>query len=337
MANEKPIKRARNTFSDVLKGNHPHGTPKPIIIKKNEPKKIKFIFRYDQKIDMSQYRDVSVKHLLYVGKQTSLKRLCQNGSDCKIGIPRAQFQGDHMNALYKLAHDLDDSIYIKKDDHRARITYFIFSKKEDAESAMQRKFSHNLKEIEMYQTEKIEEDITVVNIPNLGDVDILTLLDLIKETIEPISEIIDISALCRKGLTEFPPYGVKILLKKKTAETIIPSFIDYGYGRINIFYIGCKEACSYCKQEGHWKSGCWILLGRKNKSSKKITTSEENRIASADSAEIKAVDKDIGPPAAELIKSDTKESDNITPPVRRRGTVGLKRPPSCSAAMALTE
>ncbi|OMJ14693.1 hypothetical protein AYI70_g7728, partial [Smittium culicis] len=126
MTNEKPIKRARNTFSDVLKGNLPHGTPKPIIIKKNEPKKIKSIFRYDQKIDMSQYRDVSIKHLLYGGKQTSLKRLCQNGSDRKIGIPWAQFQGDHMNALYKLAHDLDGSIYIRKDDHRARITYFIF-------------------------------------------------------------------------------------------------------------------------------------------------------------------------------------------------------------------
>ncbi|OMJ24345.1 hypothetical protein AYI70_g1651 [Smittium culicis] len=202
---------------------------------------------------------------------------------------------------------------------------------------MQKTFSHNLKELEMYHTEKLEEDITVVNIPNLGDVDILTLLNLIKDTLEPISEINDISALCRKGLTEFPPYGVKIILKMKTAEAIIPSFHDYEYGRINIFYRGCKEACSYCKEEGHWKSSCEILLSRKNKSSKKITTSEENRIASADSAEIKAVDKDIGPPAAELFESDTIESDNITPPVRRRGTVGLKRPPSSSAAMALTE
>ncbi|OMJ18339.1 hypothetical protein AYI70_g5407, partial [Smittium culicis] len=134
MANEMPIKRARNTFSYALKGNLSHGTPKPTIIKKNEPKKIKSIFRYDQKIDMSQYRDVSVKYLLYGGKQTSLKRLCQNGSDRKIGIPWAQFQGDHMNALYKLAHDLDGCIYIRKDDHRSRITYLIFSKKEDAES-----------------------------------------------------------------------------------------------------------------------------------------------------------------------------------------------------------
>ncbi|OMJ22534.1 hypothetical protein AYI69_g5350, partial [Smittium culicis] len=140
MVTEKPFKRARNTFSDVLKGYTPNGNAKPTILKKKDPKKIKSIFRYDQKIDMSQYRDVSVKHLLYGGKQTSLKRLCQNGSDRKIGIPWAQFQGDHMNALYKLAHDLDGSIYIRKDDHRARITNFIFRKKEGAESAMQRTF-----------------------------------------------------------------------------------------------------------------------------------------------------------------------------------------------------
>ncbi|OMJ14751.1 hypothetical protein AYI69_g8460 [Smittium culicis] len=134
---------------------------------------------------------------------------------------------------------------------------------------MQKTFSHNLKEIEMYQNEKLEEDISVVNTPNLGYVGILTLLDLIKNTLEPISEIIDISALCRKGLTEFLPYGVKILLKKKTAETIIPSFLDYEYGRINIFYRGCKEACSYCKQEKHWKSNCEFLKNKSRKSTKK--------------------------------------------------------------------
>ncbi|OMJ10385.1 hypothetical protein AYI69_g10263, partial [Smittium culicis] len=54
-------------------------------------------------------------------------------------------------------------------------------------------------------------------------------------------------------------------------------------------------------------------------------------------AEFKAVDKDIEPPAAELIESGTKESDNITPPVRRRGTVELKRPPSCSKTVTHTE
>ncbi|OMJ13880.1 hypothetical protein AYI69_g8812, partial [Smittium culicis] len=54
MATKKPFKRARNTFSDVLKGYTPNGNAKPTILKKKDPKMIKSIFRYDQKIDMSQ-------------------------------------------------------------------------------------------------------------------------------------------------------------------------------------------------------------------------------------------------------------------------------------------
>ncbi|OMJ10008.1 hypothetical protein AYI70_g10594, partial [Smittium culicis] len=334
MTNEKPIKRARNTFSDVLKGNIPHGTPKPTIIKKNESKKMKYTFRYDQKIDMSQYRDVSVKHLLYGGKQTSLKRLCQNGSDRKIGIPWSQFQGDHMNALYKLAHDLDGCIYIRKDDHQARITYLIFSKKEDAQNVMQKTFSHNLKEIEMYQTEKLEEDITVVNIPNLGDVDILTLPNLIKDTLEPTSEIIDISALCRKGLTKFLPYGVKILLRKKYVDTIIPSFLDYEYGKINIFYRGCKEACSYCKQEGHRKSICEFLKNKSRKNPKK----NPNETLDQTYDQIKGTaEADIEPDVqsgADEPRYVDQEPPKPLGTEQRRGTVRMKRPPASSIAMA---
>ncbi|OMJ13821.1 hypothetical protein AYI69_g8838, partial [Smittium culicis] len=300
----------RNTFSDALKGYTSHGNAKTTILKKKDPKKIKSIFRYDQKIYMSQYRDVSVKHLLYGRKQTSLKRLCQNGSDLKIGISWAQFQGDHMDAFYKLAHNLNGSIYIRKDDHRAKITFLIFSKKDDADITIQRTFTHNLKEIEMYQTEKLEEDITVVNIPNLGDVDILTLLDLIKVTLEPISEIIDVSALCRKELTEFLPYGVKILLKKKTAETNIPSFLDYENGRINIFYRVCKEACSYCKQEGYYQTD-----------DQAIDTPEAG------------VEPNVQPEADEPSTVDQEPPKPLVSE-QRRGTFGMKRPPAYSIAMA---
>ncbi|OMJ13573.1 hypothetical protein AYI70_g8412, partial [Smittium culicis] len=182
-------------------------------------------------------------------------------------------------------------------DHRSRITYLIFSKKDDAQNVMQKTFSHNLKEIEMYQTEKLEEDITVVNIPNLGDVDILTLLDLIKDTLKPISEIIDISALCRKGLTEFLPYGVKILLRKKSADTIIPSFLEYEHGRINIFYRGYQT-------DGQIKS-----------------TAEADIEPDVQSGAYKPKYVDQEPPKP----LGTEQ---------RRCTVGMKRPPSISIAMA---
>ncbi|OMJ16588.1 hypothetical protein AYI70_g6496 [Smittium culicis] len=187
----------------------------------------------------------------------------------------------------------------------------------------------------MYQTEKIEEEITVVNISNLGDVDILTLLDLIKETIEPISEIIDISALCRKGLTEFLSYGVKILLRKKSADTIIPSFLDYEYGKINIFYRGCKEACSYCKQEGHWKSNCESLKSKSRKNPKKKNQNE--KIDQTDDQIKSTAEADIEPDVqsgADEPKYVDQEPPKPLGTEQRRGKVGMKRPPASSIAMA---
>ncbi|OMJ17962.1 hypothetical protein AYI70_g5640 [Smittium culicis] len=169
----------------------------------------------------------------------------------------------------------------------------------------------------MYQTEKLEEDITVVNIPNLGDVDILTLLNLIKDTLEPISEIIDISALCRKGLTEFLPYGVKILLRKKSAESIIPSFLDY----------------DYCKQEGHWKSNCEFLKNKSRKNPKK----NQNETIDQTYGQIKGTaEADIEPDVQS--GADEPRYVNQEPPKplateQRRGTVGMKRPPASSIAM----
>ncbi|OMJ13651.1 hypothetical protein AYI70_g8364 [Smittium culicis] len=68
-----------------------------------------------------------------------------------------------------------------------------------------------------------------------------------------------------------------------------------------------------------------------------MSTSEENITTKANSLEKKAEDKVIESPDAEFKVTDTIETDNITPPVRRRGTVGLKRPPFCSITMVHTE
>ncbi|OMJ16463.1 hypothetical protein AYI70_g6578 [Smittium culicis] len=176
----------------------------------------------------------------------------------------------------------------------------------------------------MYQTEKLEEDITVVNIPNLGDVDILTLLNLIKDTLEPISKIIDISALCRKGLTEFLPYGVIILLRKKSADKIIPSFLDYEYGKINIFYRRCKEACSYCKQEEHWKSNCEFLKNKSRKNPKK----NPNETIDQTGDQIKgASESDVEPngqAGTDQPSIGDQKPPNLLVSEQRRGTVGMK-------------
>ncbi|OMJ12099.1 hypothetical protein AYI70_g9309 [Smittium culicis] len=54
------------------------------------------------------------------------------------------------------------------------------------------------KQIDRYQTVKLEEDITVINVPNYWDVGILSMIKIIKEKIEPLATIFDNCAWCKK-------------------------------------------------------------------------------------------------------------------------------------------
>ncbi|OMJ22537.1 hypothetical protein AYI69_g5353 [Smittium culicis] len=127
---------------------------------------------------------------------------------------------------------------------------------------------------------------------------------------------------------------LKYILKKKSAETIIPSFLDYEYRRINIFYRGCKEACSYCKQEGHWKSYCEFLKNKSRKFSKKVQNSTKNQ---TEGQAIDTSEADVEPnDQPEADEPSTVDQEPPKPQVaeQRRGTGGMKRPPSSSIAMA---
>ncbi|OMJ10112.1 hypothetical protein AYI69_g10380 [Smittium culicis] len=112
----------------------------------------------------------------------------------------------------------------------------------------------------------MEEDIMIVNIPNFKEISITKMIELVTKQLKTLGEIKDISALCNKYRNEYIPYGMKVLLRKNTIETELTLFLDHEDGRIYIFYRGCKEACSYCKKDGHWKSECPTL---KNITSKK--------------------------------------------------------------------
>ncbi|OMJ26836.1 hypothetical protein AYI69_g3752 [Smittium culicis] len=92
------------------------------------------------------------------------------------------------------------------------------------------------------------------------------MVQLVIKELKPLGEINDVSALWYKDRNEYIPYGMKVLLRKNTIESELPLFLDHEDCRINIFYRGCKEACSYCKKDGHWKSECYTL---KNVTSKK--------------------------------------------------------------------
>ncbi|OMJ22108.1 hypothetical protein AYI70_g3078 [Smittium culicis] len=95
---------------------------------------------------------------------------------------------------------------------------------------MSTKLVYNDKPIDLYQTVKIEEDITVVNIPNFRDVGIEPMAKLILKELGPWCEIKDISAWRRFYNNQYLPYGIKVLVKKNNIEIDLPSFLDHENG-----------------------------------------------------------------------------------------------------------
>ncbi|OMJ11595.1 hypothetical protein AYI69_g9773, partial [Smittium culicis] len=65
------------------------------------------------------------------------------------------------------------------------------------------------KPIYLYQTVKIEEDITVVNIPNFSDVGIEPMAKFISDELVPWCEIKDISSWRRFDNNQYLPYRMK--------------------------------------------------------------------------------------------------------------------------------
>ncbi|OMJ16304.1 hypothetical protein AYI70_g6698, partial [Smittium culicis] len=159
--------------------------------------------------DMSMYKEVSIKHMLFGGEITCLKKFCTGGSNMKVGCSWAQFKGNHIDALEVIFSALKDVSYIRQDDHRAGTTYMIFNNIKDANNLMSTKLVYNDKPIDLYQTVKIEEDITVVNIPNFRDVGIEPMAMLILKELGPWCEIKDISAWRRFDNNQYLPYGIK--------------------------------------------------------------------------------------------------------------------------------
>ncbi|OMJ18682.1 hypothetical protein AYI69_g6911 [Smittium culicis] len=140
---------------------------------------------------------------------TCLKKFCTGGSDMKVGCSWAQFKGDHIDALEVIFTALKDVSYIRQDDHRVGTTYMIFNNKEDANTLMSTPLVYSDKPIDLYQTVKIEEDITVVNIPNFRD---------------------DISAWRRFDNNQYILHGIKVLLRKNNMEIDLPRFLNHENG-----------------------------------------------------------------------------------------------------------
>ncbi|OMJ17951.1 hypothetical protein AYI70_g5646, partial [Smittium culicis] len=125
MVIRKPVKRARSLFSDIVKGDDPQCSTNEVQNSKtadyprvnnqhrvnNDPRsqlnnkkmqkssaKKTLAGKKGNLTDMSMYKEVSIKHMLFGGEMTCLKKFCTGGSDMKVGCSWAQFKGNHIDA-----------------------------------------------------------------------------------------------------------------------------------------------------------------------------------------------------------------------------------------------
>ncbi|OMJ14844.1 hypothetical protein AYI70_g7641 [Smittium culicis] len=128
------------------------------------------------------------------------------GSDRKVGMSWSQFKDEGhgaVNTMGIVSKHFTGTYYIIQENFRNRVTYYIFHNVSNAEKMIKNFIYRQGIKIEFYQTE----------------LDIITMIDIIKSQLENSGEIKDISTLARKGTGEFLPYCMKILFKKKSVDT----------------------------------------------------------------------------------------------------------------------
>ncbi|OMJ11933.1 hypothetical protein AYI69_g9634 [Smittium culicis] len=136
---------------------------------------------------------------------------------------------------------------------------------------------------------------------------------------------------------------MKLLVKKITPDVELPLFLDYDKGLVNLFYKGCKEACSYCNGVGHWKSDCEVLnkiINEKKarKGANKMGFVFKSTEPEKDTAATKTNDSDKKAAEAKKLEPNDGSGSSHTTSVRTiRGTTGIKKPPASSIAQIQLE
>ncbi|OMJ18031.1 hypothetical protein AYI70_g5606 [Smittium culicis] len=193
MVIRKPIKRSRMLFSDAVKSDDYEKTsnevynrrdakyPRSVDLKKVTTKSKPQLNKKISTVDMGNSVEVSLKHLVNGGSQSCLKKIGSEGSDLKIGCAWPQFKGNHIDAIVRVEDSINWTYHTRNDYQIAKASYFIFDKIEDATKFITLKLNYGNKQIDLYQTVKPEEDITVINVPNYRDVGILSMIKIIKE------------------------------------------------------------------------------------------------------------------------------------------------------------
>ncbi|OLY80222.1 hypothetical protein AYI68_g5684 [Smittium mucronatum] len=107
-------------------------------------------------IDMSLYSEVSGKHMLHEEDQRCLKKFFIRGSDRKVGCSWGQFCGNHMDGIEYISRSISVIKRMRKDDHQAKFTYFIFDSESDFNGFILKKLVFTDRKVDIYQTFRME-------------------------------------------------------------------------------------------------------------------------------------------------------------------------------------
>ncbi|PVU87094.1 hypothetical protein BB561_006464 [Smittium simulii] len=194
---------------------------------KNNVKKI-----INPAFNSQEFTEVSIMHLLDNSTPKALKKACYGDSNTKIGCSWNQFSGNINAAIDYVAFKIDDEYVSYQHDSPAKATYFMFYNEESAEKCMNTTIYYNGIAVELYQTVTLEEEAQIITIPNTN------------------------SCIKSKSNGKFHTYGMKFLFKKTIDSFEIPAFLELDKFVLALTYRGCKPVCSFCKQQGCWKSEC---------------------------------------------------------------------------------
>ncbi|PVU95698.1 hypothetical protein BB561_001666 [Smittium simulii] len=161
----------------------------------------------------------------------NLKKVALSGSYKIIGCSCDQFATDTVAAIDYVTNFIGNTYIVVKQNKTTRTNYFNFSNVKDAEIFLNAAIVYDDKLVDLYKKVKLEEGTQIITIQSFKKVNIINLLDKIKNLFTPHSKIVDRNTSIR----------TKISFKKSNEEFEIPSFLKLDNELVAITYKESKS------------------------------------------------------------------------------------------------
>ncbi|PVU86786.1 hypothetical protein BB561_006550 [Smittium simulii] len=174
--------------------------------------------------------------------------------------------------------------------------------------------------LSLSQLKLMKEGTQIITIPSFKKVNIINLLDEIKNLFTPHGTIVDVSAFKLRNKNVIHLFGLKFLFKISNEKFEISSFLEIDNELMAMTYKGCNAACNYCKKPGHWRSECSEITHKHSEKATKQTNIAKTTVKLPTSTEFnikKLLDNSEKKPSVAVHNS----SDEIKKNGKKKGSV----------------